>query len=143
MTAARFDEERERWVLETSAGPHEADVLLTACGQLSVPTIPPIEGIDDFAGPSFHTARWRHDVDLKGKRVAIVGTGCSTIQVAPSIQPDVAQLDIYQRSPGWTIPKMDHEYPEWAKKPLQARRRSCSGSTAWRRSRSWTSAPPR
>jgi cation diffusion facilitator CzcD-associated flavoprotein CzcO len=116
VTAARYDEERSRWVLETSAGPHEADVLITACGQLSIPTIPPIPGVDDFAGPSFHTARWRHDVDLKGKRVAIIGTGCSTIQVAPSIQPDVAQLDIYQRSPGWTIPKMDHEYPEWAKK---------------------------
>ena len=81
-----------------------------------MPTIPPIPGIDDFAGPSFHTAQWDHDVDLKGKRVAIVGTGCSTIQVAPAIQPDVAQLDIYQRSPGWTIPKMDHDYPEWAKK---------------------------
>jgi cation diffusion facilitator CzcD-associated flavoprotein CzcO len=115
VTAARFDEDRERWVVHTSAGEHEADVLITACGQLSVPTIPPIPGKDDFAGPSFHTAEWDHDVDVTDKRVAIIGTGCSTIQVAPAIQPDVAQLDIYQRSPGWTIPKMDHAYPEWAK----------------------------
>ena len=97
-------------MLETTAGPHEADVLVTACGQLSVPSIPPIPGLDDFAGPAFHTARWRHDVDLAGKRVALVGTGCSSIQAGPSIQPEVAQLDVYQRSPGWTIPKMDFAY---------------------------------
>ncbi len=110
VTRAVFDEERSRWMLETSAGEHEADVLVTACGQLSVPTIPSIPGIEDFEGPAFHTARWRHDVDLTAKRVAVIGTGCSTIQVAPSIQPEVAKLDIYQRSPGWTIPKMDHGY---------------------------------
>ncbi len=110
VTRAVFDEARGRWVLETSAGRHEVDVLLTACGQLSLPVIPPIPGVDEFDGPSFHTARWRHDVDLNGKRVALIGTGCSTIQVAPAIQPSVAQLDIYQRSPGWTIPKMDHAY---------------------------------
>ena len=85
-------------------------MLVTACGQLSVPRIPPIPGLDDFAGPAFHTARWRHDVDLAGKRVALVGTGCSSIQIGPSIQPEVAQLDVYQRSPGWTIPKMDFAY---------------------------------
>ena len=72
-------------------GPHEADVLLTACGQLSVPSVPPIPGLDSFAGPAFHTARWRHDVDLAGKRVAVVGTGCSAIQVVPAIQPIVEQ----------------------------------------------------
>jgi cation diffusion facilitator CzcD-associated flavoprotein CzcO len=107
---ATFDEARGRWMLETSTGPHEADVLVTACGQLSVPRVPPIPGLEDFAGPAFHTARWRHDVDLAGKRVALVGTGCSSIQTGPSIQPEVAQLDVYQRSPGWTIPKMDFEY---------------------------------
>ena len=116
VTAARFDEQRARWMLETSAGPHEADALVTACGQLSIPKLPPLEGIDEFRGPSFHSARWRHDVDLAGKRVALVGTGCSTIQIAPAIQPQVAQLDIYQRSPGWTIPKMDHPYSDRAKR---------------------------
>src|SRR4051794_23756218 len=112
VTAARWDEARAKWTLDTSAGPHEADVLVTACGQLSVPSIPALEGLETFAGPAFHTARWDHDVDLAGKRVAIVGTGCSAIQVAPAIQPKVAQLDIYQRSPGWTIPKMDFAYSE-------------------------------
>ena len=112
VLSARWDESRDLWVLETTAGTHEANVLLTACGQLSVPTVPPIPGLDSFAGPAFHTARWRHDVDLAGKRVAVIGTGCSAIQVVPAIQPIVDQVDVYQRSPGWTFPKMDFPYSE-------------------------------
>jgi cation diffusion facilitator CzcD-associated flavoprotein CzcO len=110
VKGAAWDEAAGRWRLETSAGPHEADVLLAACGQLSVPRVPPIPGLDEFEGPAFHTAEWRHDVDLAGKRVAVIGTGCSAIQVVPAIQPEVAQLDVYQRSPGWTFPKGDHPY---------------------------------
>jgi cation diffusion facilitator CzcD-associated flavoprotein CzcO len=75
-----------------------------------VPKVPPLPGLEDFEGPAFHTAEWRHDVDLAGKRVALIGTGCSAIQVGPAIQPEVAQLDVYQRSPGWTLSKGDHEY---------------------------------
>jgi cation diffusion facilitator CzcD-associated flavoprotein CzcO len=116
VQGARWDEERDRWVLETSAGPHEADVLLTACGQLSVPSVPPLRGLDSFSGPAFHTAQWRHDVDLAGKRVAVIGAGCSAIQVVPAIQPQVGQVDVYQRSPGWTFPKMDFEYSERTKR---------------------------
>jgi cation diffusion facilitator CzcD-associated flavoprotein CzcO len=113
VTSASWDEEAGRWVLETSAGRHEAEVLVTACGQLSIPKVPSIEGLDSFAGPAFHTARWRHDVDLAGKRVAVVGTGCSAIQVVPEIQPIVRQVDVYQRSAGWTMPKMDWAYSRW------------------------------
>jgi len=116
VLSARWDESRDTWVLETTAGRHEASVLLTACGQLSVPTVPPIPGLDSFAGPAFHTARWRHDVDLAGKRVAVIGTGCSAIQVVPAIQPIVDQVDVYQRSPGWTFPKMDFPYSERSKR---------------------------
>jgi cation diffusion facilitator CzcD-associated flavoprotein CzcO len=72
--------------------------------------VPPLAGLEDFEGPAFHTAEWRHDVDLAGKRVALIGTGCSAIQVGPAIQPEVAKLDVYQRSPGWTLAKSDHEY---------------------------------
>jgi cation diffusion facilitator CzcD-associated flavoprotein CzcO len=109
---ARWDAQRERWILDTSAGAHEADVLLTACGQLSVPKVPPIPGLESFEGPAFHTAQWRHDVELTGKRVAVIGTGCSAIQAVPAIQPVVEHIDVYQRSPGWTIPKMDFPYAE-------------------------------
>lgn len=116
VTGARWDAGRDKWMLETSAGPHEADVLLTACGQLSIPTVPPIAGLETFAGSAFHTARWQHDVSLAGKRVAVVGTGCSAIQTVPAIQPTVAQLDVYQRSPGWTMPKMDFVYSERTKR---------------------------
>lgn len=126
VQSAGWDEERGRWRLETSAGPHEADMLVTACGQLSVPKVPPIAGLDSFDGPAFHTAEWRHDVDLSGKRVAVIGTGCSAIQVVPAIQPEVAQLDVYQRSPGWTFPKGDHPYRAWQRalfKRLPALRR--------------------
>jgi cation diffusion facilitator CzcD-associated flavoprotein CzcO len=110
VKSASWDEQRRKWLLQTSAGPHEADVLVTACGQLSAPKVPPLAGLEDFEGPAFHTAEWRHDVDLAGKRVALIGTGCSAIQVGPAIQPEVAQLDVYQRSPGWTLAKGDFAY---------------------------------
>lgn len=108
VRAARWD--GTSWHVETSAGARRADVLIAACGQLSVPSVPKLPGLDRFAGPAFHTARWRHDVDLTGRRVAVVGTGCSAIQVVPAIQPHVAHVDVYQRSPGWTIPKLDFAY---------------------------------
>jgi cation diffusion facilitator CzcD-associated flavoprotein CzcO len=114
VTRASWD--GARWTVETSGGTHTADVLLTACGQLSTPSVPALPGLEDFAGPSFHTARWRHDVDVAGRRVAVIGTGCSAIQVVPAIQPQVAHVDVYQRSPGWTIPKMDFEYRERTKR---------------------------
>jgi cation diffusion facilitator CzcD-associated flavoprotein CzcO len=119
VTRASWDEQSGKWQLQTSGGSHEVDVLLTACGQLSVPKVPPLAGLDRFAGPAFHTARWRHDVDLAGKRVAVLGTGCSAIQVVPAIAPVVAQLDVYQRSPGWTFPKMDFAYGERSQRAFE------------------------
>jgi cation diffusion facilitator CzcD-associated flavoprotein CzcO len=111
---ARFED--GRWAIETSAGRHVVDVVITACGQLSTPFVPPLAGLETFSGPAFHTARWRHDVALEGKRVAVVGTGCSAIQVVPEIQPVVGGIDVYQRSPAWTMPKMDFAYSERAKR---------------------------
>jgi cation diffusion facilitator CzcD-associated flavoprotein CzcO len=119
VTRARWDSALSRWTLQTSAGEHEADILITACGQLSVPKPPAIPGLESFDGPAFHTAQWRHDVELTGKRVAVIGTGCSAIQIVPAIQPKVGQLDVYQRSPGWTIPKMDFAYNERTQQLLE------------------------
>ena len=115
VRSAAWDD-RGHWVLDTATGEHVADVLITACGQLSTPKYPDIDGLDQFEGPAFHTAKWRHDVELAGKRVAVIGTGCSAAQVVPAIQPQVATVDVYQRSPGWTMPRMDYEYSERAKR---------------------------
>ena len=115
VRSAAWDE-RGHWVLDTSNGQHVADILITACGQLTSPKYLDINGLDRFEGPAFHTGQWRHDIDLSGARVAVIGTGCSAAQVAPAIQPQVAAVDVYQRSPGWTIPRMDYEYSDRAKR---------------------------
>jgi len=92
VTAARWDESRAVWVVTTrdAAGVEEtsdANALVTAVGQLNQPSIPPIPGLDEFAGPKFHTARWDHSVDLSFANVAMIGTGASGMQVGPSIAP--------------------------------------------------------
>ena len=110
--------------LETSAGTHEADVLLTACGQLSVPNVPPIPGLDSFDGPAFHTASGATTSTSRAGASRWSGTGCSAIQVVPAIQPVVEHVDVYQRSPGWTIPKMDFAYGERAPAAVRALRRA-------------------
>lgn len=82
----------------------EANAVVTAVGQLNRPRIPDIKGRDSFAGVSFHSAQWRHDVDLTGKRVAVVGTGASAFQFVPEIAPKVAHMTIFQRTPPWAFP---------------------------------------
>jgi cation diffusion facilitator CzcD-associated flavoprotein CzcO len=104
VTSARWDEDAQRWELETSRGPLRARVLVSATGPLVEPKIPPFPGLERFAGPAFHSARWDHSVDLRGKRVAAVGTGASAIQFVPAIAPDVAQLHVFQRTPPWVMP---------------------------------------
>ncbi|MFI9393715.1 flavin-containing monooxygenase [Streptomyces bauhiniae] len=95
------------WHIETASGSLTADVVVSATGPLSDPKIPEIPGLDSFPGRVFHSARWDHDFDLRGKRVAMVGTGASAIQIVPSIQPEVAKLTVFQRTPPWVMPRMD------------------------------------
>jgi cation diffusion facilitator CzcD-associated flavoprotein CzcO/acetyl esterase/lipase len=121
VTRADFDEDSGRWRIETDAGETvEADVLVSACGQLSRPAFSRIPHADRFTGPIFHTARWDHDVDLHGKRVAVIGTGASTIQVVPAIAPRVGHLDVYQRSAPYVIPKKDRPYMPWERRLFRA-----------------------
>ena len=88
VTEASFEPETGRWTVATGDGEsHEFDVLVTACGQLSRPAIPPIDGIEDFRGHAFHSAEWDHEHDLRGRRVAVIGTGASAIQFVPEIAP--------------------------------------------------------
>jgi cation diffusion facilitator CzcD-associated flavoprotein CzcO len=98
------------WTLSLAGGDTlRADVVIPACGQLSVPQPPSIPGVGTFDGPAFHTAQWPADLDVTGKRVAVIGTGASAIQVVPAIAGTAAHVDVYQRTPPWLLPKMDAE----------------------------------
>ncbi len=107
VESGEWDEATQRWTLETSTGTVVARVLVGAFGGLSEPSIPDLPGLERFAGDAFHTAQWRHDVDLDGRRVAVIGTGASAIQVVPNIQPQVEQLHVFQRTPPWVVPHRD------------------------------------
>ncbi|MEU7015525.1 NAD(P)/FAD-dependent oxidoreductase [Streptomyces sp. NPDC046385] len=102
-----WDEDELRWEIETSRGTFTADVVVSATGPLSDPKIPDIPGLADFTGKVFHSAQWDHDYDLTGKRVAVVGTGASAIQIVPAIQPKVGRLTLFQRTPPWVMPRAD------------------------------------
>jgi cation diffusion facilitator CzcD-associated flavoprotein CzcO len=104
VTGADWDDDAARWALATSGGPVSARVLIAAPGPLTEPSLPDLPGLDRFAGTVFHSARWDHAHDLGGKRVAVIGTGASAIQLVPEIQPAVAQLHVFQRTPPWVMP---------------------------------------
>ncbi|MGF2946505.1 flavin-containing monooxygenase [Mycobacterium sp. Lab-001] len=113
VTSARYDDSAATWRVVTSSGEVlEADVLVPAVGQLSRPALPNIPGLDAFAGPSFHSAEWRHDVDLTGKRVAVLGTGASAIQFVPRIRRDAGHVTVFQRSAPYVVPKPDRAYTD-------------------------------
>ncbi|HET6167627.1 MAG TPA: NAD(P)/FAD-dependent oxidoreductase [Marmoricola sp.] len=107
---AAWDDDDQVWRVSTSAGSVTADIVISGSGGLSEPKLPEINGIDDFAGEIFHSARWNHDYDLTGKRVAVIGTGASAIQIVPEIAEKVAHLDVYQRTAPWVIPRNDRQY---------------------------------
>ena len=113
VVGARWDDERLLWRITTSKGDLTADVLISACGGLTEPLYPSIPGAENFAGDVMHTARWNHEVELAGKRVAVVGTGASAIQVIPAIAPKAAQVLVMQRTPPWVLPRRDRAVPGW------------------------------
>lgn len=111
---AVFDDACNRWTLTLANGETlEAQVVITATGQLNQPAWPKIEGMSDFEGTCFHSARWDHDYDIKNKRVAVIGTGASAIQFVPEIAGDVAALTLFQRSAAWVLPKPDRPFKRW------------------------------
>jgi cation diffusion facilitator CzcD-associated flavoprotein CzcO len=112
ITAARFDEATSTWRVTSSRGDEGAfDAVVSAVGALHIPNLPDIEGLDSFAGRIMHSARWRPEVDLAGKRVAIVGSAASAVQIVPAIGPHAARLEVFQRTPNWIIPRLDRPYP--------------------------------
>jgi cation diffusion facilitator CzcD-associated flavoprotein CzcO len=107
VTAAAWDEEQACWRITTNNGEYTADVVVAAPGPLSAPSLPDIPGLDTFEGTTFHTATWDHDHDLRGERVAVVGTGASAIQAVPHIAEQAAHTDVIQRTPPWVVPHRD------------------------------------
>ncbi|MDX2876619.1 flavin-containing monooxygenase [Streptomyces ipomoeae] len=108
----RWDGERLRWEIETGRGRLSADVVVSATGPLSDPKIPSeddLPGLGSFPGKVFHSARWDHGYDLRGKRIAMIGTGASAIQIVPAIQPEVGRLTLFQRTPPWVLPRVDRD----------------------------------
>ena len=107
-----WSESDARWFIETSAGPWSADYLISANGGLAEPSYPDIPGLEDFGGRVIHSAEWDQDLDLAGKRVAVIGTGASAIQIVPRIQPLVDELHVFQRTPAWILPHTDRPISE-------------------------------
>jgi cation diffusion facilitator CzcD-associated flavoprotein CzcO len=107
---AAYDVAAQRWTVNTSQGVMTARVVVSGSGGLAEPKLPDINGVESFAGTTFHSSRWNHDIDLAGKRVAVIGTGASAIQFVPEIAPNVGRLDVYQRTPNWIVPRPDRAY---------------------------------
>ena len=108
VTGATFDEGAGTWTVRTQSGEtYVARSLVLGNGALHLPAIPEIPGAQTFAGTTFHSARWNHQHDLRGKKVCVIGTGASTIQFVPQIAPQVEKLHVFQRTPAWIVPKSD------------------------------------
>lgn len=112
VEGARWDDDAEEWEVSVAGGERlRASYLITATGFLSQPRLPDIDGVADFAGTVVHTARWDDDADLDGKRVAIIGTGATAVQLIPELAERAAHLTVFQRTPIWVTPKLDFAMP--------------------------------
>ncbi len=110
VLGADWDQRNARWSVQTTDGDFTAQNVIAAVGALCEPSLPDIPGISGFAGDLFHSSRWDHGVDLSGKRVAVIGTGASAIQIVPAVAGSVASLDVYQRTAPWILPRADRHY---------------------------------
>jgi 4-hydroxyacetophenone monooxygenase len=115
VTAAAYDETQRKWAVTSRCGDQETteyfSAVISAVGQLNRPKLPPVSGLGDFRGRAFHSARWPADVDVRGKKVAVIGTGASAMQIVPAIADQAAQVTVFQRSPQWIAPNENHKRP--------------------------------
>ena len=131
VVETRFDEGQTRWHIHTRDGRHfTARYLVTALGALKDPSYPDLPGLGRFDGPALHSARWDHDVDFTGKRVGVIGTGASAIQLVPELAKVASHLTVFQRTPPWVTPRNDRAYTE-------AEKRRFGRSTALMRLHRW------
>ncbi len=136
VSAAAWQEPEQRWRLETPRGTIEAEILISGIGSLTEPRTPEIPGLGGFAGKTFHSARWDQDHDLRGERVAVVGTGASAIQFIPQIQPEVAELTVFQRTPAWIWPRFNRRISGLERllfRRFPALQRAARGAIYWSR----------
>lgn len=110
MTGAHWDSETKRWTVETSQGTYTGQFLITATGHLIDPKLPNIDGLAEFPGAVLHSAAWDHDVDIEGKKIAVIGTGASAIQLTPEVAKVAEHVTVFQRTPAYLVPRHDHEY---------------------------------
>ncbi|MFZ5723657.1 MAG: flavin-containing monooxygenase [Pseudomonadota bacterium] len=108
-----FDEAQGMWQVTTDAGIRRARTVIMASGPLSNFSFPDMPGIDTYEGHRIHSARWDHDYDFRGKRVAVIGTGASAVQIVPELVKQAARLKVFQRTPGWVLPRFDYATADW------------------------------
>ena len=119
LVSAKWDQENSLWKLETSKGLYQAKTVMFTTGPITEPSLPKLKGIETFKGEIFHSARWNHDYDLIGKRVAVIGTGASAIQFIPQVQPLAKELIVFQRTAPWVLPKADMDLNDTAKSVIK------------------------
>jgi cation diffusion facilitator CzcD-associated flavoprotein CzcO len=119
VRSARWDADTARWQVDTTHGSFAARLLVMATGALSDAALPDLPGRETFRGASFHSSQWDHAVPMPGARVLVIGTGASAIQFVPKIQPQVAQLTLFQRTPPWILPRHDRAYRAWERGAYQ------------------------
>lgn len=117
---AWWEEHQQLWRIQTTTLELSAEVIIDGSGALSEPAYPSIDGLDRFHGPILHSGRWHHERNVTGLRVAVIGTGASAIQIVPAIQPEVAAMTVFQRTPGWVLPRWDREISDTERRLLRA-----------------------
>jgi len=121
ITGLRWEDRQCHWIVSIAGGTERrARSVIMATGPLSRPSLPDIEGLESFGGTLFHSARWDHSHDLRGARVAVIGTGASAIQFVPEIAPLAEKVTVFQRTPAWVLPRDDRPAPQWRRKLYRA-----------------------
>jgi cation diffusion facilitator CzcD-associated flavoprotein CzcO len=134
MRSGAWDSAAKHWVLETSHGTLTADVLIAANGPLSEPSIPEFDGMDSFRGEVLHSARWDHEIDLTGKRVAVIGTGASGVQIVPEVHRRAEHVLVFQRTAAWIMPHRGRRITDaerWLYRTVPAAQRVVRGFHYW------------
>ena len=135
VSALEFDEDAGEWVVDTTGGRrYRGRSVVMASGPLADASFPDIRGIESYEGKKIHSARWDHSYDMSGKRVAVIGTGASAVQIVPELVQLAASVKVFQRTPGWVLPRVNFRHPAWARstfKRMPATEQALRGAWFW------------